>query len=492
MFRKTIGYGLRTLALSMIVLTGCTGGEDAADQVSSAEGETAAMALEDGLPQRLEAYVAALNAGDVAQLFAFYEDGVTASYRERRSEEEDRALYATLTEDLGRVEIETIDRESDARVTLVARAERKEVPVRFVFDIKDERIDGVSIRLGGPPPGPGAGLVKLPRGIDDDGLARALDDQLAGLAANDRFSGAVLLARNGEAFFEGAYGLADRAAGRANTVSTVFDIGSITKLITRTAIAQLLQEKKIALDGRIADYLPDYPNSQVAEAVTVQHLLDHSSGLGDIFNSRWRGADKAQYIEPRDFFALFADEELLFTPGSRRQYSNAGFVVLGAIVEAVAGEPFAQYVENQIFVPAGMSQSGFELRDGTNSAHAIGYAPMGEGGTLVSNLDMLPVQGCPAGSSMHTAADLLKLDRALRDGTLLDPGWTAWLFHSPVVLPGAGYSIGVAGGAPGVSAGLESNGAVTAIVLSNFDPPNGEALARELFAAISDEAPGVE
>ncbi len=490
MFKRT-AHGSWALALCMIALTGCTGTEDAEDSVSSAEGEkTAEATLADGLPQRLEAYIAALNAGDVAQLFAFYEHGVTDSYRDRRSEEEDRAFYAMLTDDLGRLEIETIDRESHERVTLVARSDRQEVPVRFVFDIRDERIDGVSIRLGGP--SPGAGLVKLPRGINDEELARALDHRLAALAANDRFSGAVLLARNGEAFFEGAYGLADRATGRANTMSTAFDIGSVTKLITRTAIAQLLQEKKIALDGRIADYLPDFPNAQVAEAVTVQHLLDHSSGLGDIFNNRWRTADKAQYIEPRDFFALFADEDLLFAPGSRRRYSNAGFVVLGAIVEAVAGEPFAQYVENHIFDPAGMSRSGFELRDGKNSGHAIGYAPMGDGGALVPNLGMLPVQGCPAGSSMHTAEDLLRLDRALRDGTLLDPEWTAWLFHSPNVLPRAGYPIGVAGGAPGVSAGLESNGAVTAIVLSNFDPPNGEALARELFAVISGRAPEVE
>lgn len=486
MHQRTMCYRLLALAISLIVLSGCTRSEDAAEP-AAADDEMAGVTLPDSLPQRLEAYIAALNAGDAEQLFAFYEDGVTDDYRSRRSEEQDRAFYAMLTEDLGHLEIETIDRESDTRVTLVARSDRKEVPVRFVFDIEDERIDGVSVTLGGPPPGPNAALVDLPLGTDDDELARVLDQQLAALAANHKFSGAVLLARNGEAFFQGAYGLADRATGRVNTTLTAFDIGSITKLITRTAIAQLLQQKEIALDGRIADYLPDYPNRQVAEAVTVQHLLDHSSGLGDIFTDRWRNSDKTQYVEPRDFFALFADEELLFKPGSRQRYSNAGFVVLGAIVETIAGEPFAQYVENHIFQPAGMSRSGFEVRDGNNSAHAIGYAPMGDGGALVPNLDMLPVRGCPAGSSMHTAEDLLKFDRALRHGTLLDPEWTAWLFHSPNVLPGATYAIGVAGGAPGVSTGLESNGAVTVVVLSNFDPPSGEALARELFAVIADQ-----
>ena len=441
----------------------------------------------DSLPQRLEAYIAALNAADFEKMFAFFDDGVTESYRSRRSEGEDRALYEFLTSDLGQLEIRTIRRESDEKVTLIAHSAAKDTPVRFLFDIKDERIDGVAIRLGAPP-GETHTLLNLPRSIDDSMLADRLDKQLQALAAKRKFSGVVLLARQGKPFFHKAYGLANRDSGAPNTISTAFDTGSITKLMTRIAVAQLLQAGKLSLDGRINDYLPDYPNGEVARQVTVRQLLDHSSGLGDIFNARWESASKERYVTPRDFFDLFVNDPLRFAPGSSRSYSNAGFVVLGAIVEAAAGKSFSEYLEANIFSPAGMTRSGLEKRDGTNPAFAVGYASTGPGGSLVDNLDMLPLQGSPAGSSMHTAEDLLKLDSALRDGRLLDPNWTAWVYTSDGVREDAGYAIGVAGGAPGVSAGLESNGTVTVIVLSNFDPPTGEALARELYQALETDS----
>ncbi len=339
-------------------------------------------------------------------------------------------------------------------------------------------------RPPGPPPGVPVRPLELPEGLGDAELAGVLSRELAERAARDEFSGVVLLKRDDEVIFHEGFGFADRSTGRAITRDTTFDIGSITKLVTRTAIAQLLQQRKLSLDDRIADHLPDYPNREVATRVTVRHLLEHSSGLGDIFNERWMTADTARFVTPRDFFELFADEPLRFAPGSSREYSNAGFVVLGAIVEAVSGEAYAEYVEKHVFAPAAMTRSGFELRDGSNASHAIGYVPLGKDGELVSNLGMLPVKGCPAGSSMHTAADLLALDTALRDGTLLDPEWTAWLFQASEPLADASYAIGVAGGAPGVNAALESNGRITVIVLSNFDPPTGDALARELFQVL--------
>lgn len=436
------------------------------------------------LSDRVSGYINALNAGDVNAMFAFYEDGVTEDFRKRRSAEEDRNLYDMLTSDLGHLEIKRIMRNSDDKVTLVAHSKSKDMPVSFVFGIRNERIDTLSIRPGSGPPGQPGIAVKLPQAASDAEFAASLDGQLQSLADEDKFSGTVLLARNGKTIMYRAYGLADRETNRVNSVSTAFDIGSITKVITRAAVAQLLQAGALELDGRIIDYLPDYPNKDVAAKVTIQHLLDHRSGLGDIFNERWGDAPKDRFIDPQDFFPLFVDEPLKFEPGSGNAYSNAGFVVLGAIVEAVSGESFSDYLETQIFEPAGMTYSGLELRDGKNTALAIGYTPQGPNGALVDNLDMLPVKGCPAGSSMHTADDLLKLDQALRSGKLLDADWTAWMFQTKTVLDDASYSIAFAGGGPGVSAGLESNGDLTVVVLSNFDPPGGEALARDLFDAL--------
>lgn len=476
---------LYVLAGSLSLLVALPGSNEAAAPKTTAETKASPPAAHQvSLPQRLEAYVAALNAGDVDVMFAFYEDGVTADFRSRRSEAEDTELYKMLTGDLGQLRVMRIMRDSDDSVTLVAHSARKNMPVHFIFGIKNERIDNLRVQPGEPPTGRAGASVQLPKGLDDAALTDSLDEQLKALADDDRFSGVVLLARHGEPFFYEAFGLANRETRIPNLVSTAFDIGSITKIITRTAVAQLLQDGKLALEGRIVDYLPDYPNKDVAQSVTVQHLLDHSSGLGDIFNERWEAGTKDQYIEPEDFFPLFADEPLKFQPGSSQAYSNAGYTVLGAIVAAASGLTFSEYLETRIFLPAGMADSGLELRDGRNPAFAVGYAPLGPDGALVDNLDMLPAKGCPAGSSMHTAEDLLKLDRALRNGKLLNAAWTAWFFGRKTVSEDAGYSIGIAGGGPGVSAGLESNNAVTVVVLSNFDPPTGEALAAELFQAL--------
>ena len=102
-----------------------------------------------------------------------------------------------------------------------------------------------------------------------------------------------------------------------------------------------------------------------------------------------------------------------------------------------------------------------------------------------SNLGMLPIRGCPAGSSSHAAQDLLELDRALRAGKLLDEEWTAWVFGAGDGDDSGSAVIGIAGGGPGVSAGWESNGEVAAIVLANLDPPSGEALAFDLYRGLT-------
>jgi CubicO group peptidase (beta-lactamase class C family) len=347
---------------------------------------------------------------------------------------------------------------------------------------------GLDVMLGDGGDEGGMGL-DLPSG-DDTALAQALDRQLTELAADGSFSGVVLMARDGKTFFNRAYGQADRERGLANEPDTRFDIGSITKMMTKVAVAQLAQAGQLALDDTVHEHLPDYPDREIATKITIRQLLDHSSGLGDIFNERWDDADKSRLETPQSFFPLFSGEPLQFEPGASRSYSNAGYIVLGAIVEAASGEAYADYLDEHLFRPAGMSRSGFPLRDGTAPDLAIGYTRQGEDGTDGErpNLGLLPIRGCPAGSSSHTAADLLRFDQALRSGRLLDARWTAWVYSDQ--LPEAGsdgprdWGIAVAGGGPGVSAVLETDGTATAIVLANQDPPVATDLGRELFQAL--------
>ncbi len=373
---------------------------------------------------------------------------------------------------------------SSATLTLALPEGRCEV----AFTIESEAPHGliglvINVMMGGPPEG---GLdLDLPTG-DDVALGEVLDRQLKKLTADDEFSGVVLLARQGKPIFHRAYGYANRETGQLNTVETRFDIGSITKLITRIAIAQLAQAGELDLTATVSSVLPYYPNAEIGGRITVQQLLDHSSGLGDIFNERWEGVDKSKLLTPRDFFPVFSDQPLGFEPGSSRSYSNAGFIVLGAIIEAVSGESYTDYLARHIFAPAGMTASGFPLRDGSDTGLAVGYADE-DGAGRRPNLGMLPIRGCPAGSSSHTAADLLTLERALRAGRLLDDRWTAWVYTESLEDAGSArdWTIGVAGGGPGVNAILEADDEITAVVVSNFDPPTASQLGRELYGALS-------
>jgi CubicO group peptidase (beta-lactamase class C family) len=442
----------------------------------------------------LQEFFTAVNSDDPAAIEAFHETGVSESFRNRRSAEERYAFYERIRSELGQLTVRGIRSESPTRAVATVDAERMHSPVVFTFALLDGKIDDITISVGGARGRGRSAMLNLPAGAVLEDLEAELDRQLEQLAENDRFSGVVLLARDGQPFFHRAYGLAERDKGREIKISTQFDVGSITKFLTRTAIAQLARAGKVRLSDSMLEHLPGYPRPEIAAKITIQHLLDHTSGLGDIFNERWEAADRSKYLAPTDFFPLFAEDPLQFEPGERRDYSNAGYVTLGAIVEATSGRPYFDYMEEQIFRPAAMTRSGFPVKDGSNPELAVGYTRGGPtggrsdaAGPMKSNLGMLPLRGCPAGSSSHTAEDLLKLERALRAGKLLDPEWTAWVLGADTPDDVASASIGVAGGGPGVSAGWESNGALTAIVLANMDPPAGSGLALELHRALAGE-----
>lgn len=352
------------------------------------------------------------------------------------------------------------------------------------------RIRSWSIEIGAGGSGGAAGPSLPPLTIPDGGDARAaVGAWLAELAKQGLFSGAVLVARGGSVAFEQAFGLADRASQSPATPDTRFDVGSITKAFTKVAIGQLVAAGKLKLTDTVQKALPDYPNPEVGRRITIQQLLDHRSGLGDIFNERFVRAAKERLVAPRDFFPLFADEPLAFEPGSSQAYSNAGYIVLGAIVEAASGQDYAGYVTEHVFKRAGMSDSGFLKKDGAMPRLAVGYTrltPSGERGELVPNLGRLPVQGCSAGSSSHTARDLLRFDQALRSGVLLGER-TAWYFAreggagaAADTAAAASAAYGIGGGGPGVNAVIDSDGRSVIVVLANLDPPAASQVAQQL------------
>ena len=295
------------------------------------------------------------------------------------------------------------------------------------------------------------------------------------------FSGVALVAQGDRILYRQAYGLADLAHGEPNGADTRFNLASVGKLFTAVAILQLAQAGKLSLDVPVGQYLPDYPNPVVREAVTVRQLLNHTSGLDDYFTEAFEGASKDRFRNLRDFLPLFAEKPLRFTPGSDQWYSNAGFLVLGLIVERQSGLSYFDYVETHVFQPAGMTHAGFDEADFPSPRVATGYFPSkARPGRWQSNLFQHVVKGVPAGGAWATAEDLLRFVRALTGGRLLDPEHTRLALTPAKDLRGAAYGVvrvkdrtiyGHAGGFPGIGAslnhGLETG--LTVILFSNQD-----------------------
>lgn len=293
-------------------------------------------------------------------------------------------------------------------------------------------------------------------------------------AAADKFSGVVMLAKDGAPLLERAYGFADPATKTKNRVDTKFNLGSINKVFTQVAIAQLAAAGKLALDDSVRKHLPDYP-SPVADKITVRQLVEFRSGLGDFFGPEFQAAPPSKIRKLSDYLPLFVHKPLLFEPGTEQRYSNAGYIVLGLIVERVTGQSYYDYVREHIFKPAGMKDTDSYFIDENVPNRARGITKHGD-------LQM-PGRGSSAGGGYSTAADLLQFSKALSANQLLPATWTDFIFHGPE------HNLGVAGGAPGINATLLIEPPYTLVVLSNFDPPAAEEIARAARPLLGGKGP---
>jgi CubicO group peptidase (beta-lactamase class C family) len=337
------------------------------------------------------------------------------------------------------------------------------------------------------------GAVRPPK-LGLPALVEAVEARAASRAVKDQFSGAILVAQGGRVLFQKAYGLADRALRRPSTLNTQFRFGSMGKMFTAVAIMQLVERGKIDLQAPIGRYLTDYPNQDLATEVTVSHLLSHTGGTGNIFGPEFERA-KASLRSTEDYVDLYGTRAPEFAPGSRVAYSNYGFILLGRIVEQVSGLGYDEYIQRNIFTPAGMASTGNRPESELLPHRAVSY--MGSGAKLKSAEDTLPLNGTAAGGGYATVGDfnrfvggltshrLLRREtlRKLIDGgvTMTDGKFAGFDFGETV--PDAGRFIGHGGGAPGMSGQLQHflNSNVTVIVLANRDPGTAESIAK--FAA---------
>lgn len=244
-----------------------------------------------------------------------------------------------------------------------------------------------------------------------------IDNLITKLTEADAFSGAILVTKNGKPVYRRASGLANRTWNIKNRIDTKFNIASIGKMFTAVAIAQLAEQGKLSFDDPLGKWLPDYPDKAISGKVTVQHLLTHTSGLKEANTSD--NSFRRGFRAIKDYLPTAPGDTLKFEPGTKLDYSNYGYLLLGAIIEKVSGEDYYTYIREHICKPSGMTNTdSFEL-DTEPANLATGYmdAP---NNTRRSNAFMLPVKGLPSGLGYSTAEDLVKFNLALLNRKLIN------------------------------------------------------------------------
>jgi D-alanyl-D-alanine carboxypeptidase len=212
--------------------------------------------------------------------------------------------------------------------------------------------------------------------------------------------------------------------------------------------------------------------------VTISHLLDMTSGIGDFFGEKYLLTPKDRIRNLSDYLLLFGDKPLLFEPGTNRQYSNGGYIVLGLIIEKVSGQTYFDYVQDHIYKIAGMENTTHLEADVPEENVASGYTNNWDendhpGEPRRNNIYTRPARGSSAGGGYSTADDILKLVLALKSNKLSAPRTSEEISRQ---------GIAIAGGAPGINAKVETNPKTDyiIIVLSNYDPPAAEKVARKI------------
>jgi CubicO group peptidase (beta-lactamase class C family) len=253
-----------------------------------------------------------------------------------------------------------------------------------------------------------------------DGYLRSLE--------NLGFAGVVLITAGDEVLLDEGYGLADREAETAWSSRTVSTVGSITKQFTAAAILQLEERGLLSTDDPITRYLKDVPDDKVN--ITLHHLLTHSSGIVDI-----EGYGDFDPVSREDIVRLTLEAPLAFEPGGGYEYSNAGYSLLGAIIEQRTGKPYEQYVRESLLLPAGMKDTGYILPRWDETRLAVGYKGAERWGTLLGRpmADDGPYWILRANGGIHsTALDMRYWAEALLDHRVLDPEsraklWTGYV-----------------------------------------------------------------
>ena len=349
------------------------------------------------------------------------------------------------------------------------------------------------VSLTQPPTGTASPPPSLTPELDES--TSKIDEILNSLTAKEEFTGAVLVAQNGEVLLSRGYGLADRDKNLPNTPQTKYRLGSITKEFTAAAILMLQAQMRLKVQDRICRYILECPATW--QDITIHHLLTHTSGIPNITEFPDYPAFKATPSPPDQTVERFKEKPLDFKPGEKGSYSNSGYVVLGYIIEQASGQSYESFLQQYIFELVQMKNTGYDHNDGSLARGYTGFHAKWE---KPDYLDMtIPFA---AGGLYSTIEDLYRWDQVLYTEQLLSQESLNLMFTPQAMLSNLGMNYGYgwfvrevndrlvlshSGGIDGFATEMRRypDDKVTIIILSNRDTTNvitvGDQIAQALF-----------
>ena len=251
---------------------------------------------------------------------------------------------------------------------------------------------------------------------DASDLREEVDALASKFSASEELTGFTIgVARGKDTLFLKGYGFADLENSVAASETTVYRIGSITKMFTAAAILLLVEEEKISLDDSISKYLNEYPDG---ERITIRHLLTHTSGIFSYTDLPGFLKRARHDLKPAEIMALFQDEPVHFSPGEMFRYCNSGYLLLGIILEKVTGQQYETFLKDRIFEPLDLDATVYDRHRKIIPNRARGYAKRGDQTVNAPFVSMS--QPYSAGALASTAGDLLNWMRSLAGGKVLN------------------------------------------------------------------------
>jgi CubicO group peptidase (beta-lactamase class C family) len=249
-----------------------------------------------------------------------------------------------------------------------------------------------------------------------DNVAR-MEQVVQSYVPDKNFMGSVLVAQDGKILLDKGYGFANLEWEIPNTPTTKYRLGSITKQFTAASILLLEERGKLKVEDPVKKYIPDAPAAW--DKITIFHLLTHTSGIPSFTSFPDFESKEAQPMTPEKLVEWFRDKPLEFQPGEKWNYSNSGYILLGYLLEKISGQSYSDFVQQNIFTPLGMKDSGYDSNSAVIAHRAAGYAPGKDGPVNAGFVHMsIPFS---AGALYSTTEDLLRWEQGLFGGKVLKP-----------------------------------------------------------------------